>query len=68
MNNLVQQLNEIEHQIDELQIHVRRALFQIEKTLSPVDVIFLYKIIELVGYLTDHAQQTENHLQLLTAK
>ncbi|ACJ19517.1 putative pit accessory protein [Coxiella burnetii CbuK_Q154] len=67
VDKLIQQVNDIEYQTDQLQIELRQSLFQIEKTLLPVNVIFLYKIIEQIGYLANHAKQTGNHLQLLMA-
>ena len=40
-------LEEIERETDRMQITVRRALFNLEKDLPAVDVIFLYKIIRM---------------------
>ncbi|HBP75141.1 MAG TPA: phosphate transport regulator, partial [Alcanivorax sp.] len=36
--------------------------------LPPVDVIFLYKIIEWIGDLADRAQKVGGRLQLLLAR
>ncbi|WP_304985641.1 TIGR00153 family protein [Coxiella-like endosymbiont] len=67
VDKLIDQLNNTEYKIDQLKIKIRQSLFQTENILAPVNVIFLYKIIEQISFLTDHAQQTDNHLQLLTA-
>lgn len=68
VEELVRELNRLEHENDELQIQVRAALFKIEDTLPPVNVIFLYKVIEWVGALADAAQSAGGKLQLLIAR
>jgi len=68
VEELIQELNHLEHKNDELQIKVRSALFAIEKDLPPVDVMFLYKIIEWIGELADAAQRAGGKLQLLIAR
>ncbi len=68
VEDLVKELNRLEHQNDELQIDVRAALFKIENTLPPVNVIFLYKVIEWIGALADAAQSAGGKLQLLIAR
>lgn len=64
---MIIELDKIEHDTDELQIEIRHQLFEIENTLNPVDVIFLYKIIEWTGDLADRAQATGGQLELLLA-
>lgn len=68
VTRLIDELNRLEHENDELQIEIRAALFKIEKDLPPVDVMFLYKIIEWVGALADSAQSAGGKLQLLIAR
>ncbi len=68
VEDLVKELNRLEHENDELQIEVRAALFKIESDLPPVNVIFLYKVIEWVGALADAAQSAGGKLQLLIAR
>ncbi len=65
---MIQELHEIEHDTDEIQVDVRQALFAIEPTLNPIDAIFLYKVIQWTGDIADNAQQVGNRLQLLLAK
>lgn len=64
---LIEELNRLEHENDELQIKVRAELFKIETSLAPVDVMFLYKVIEWIGELADSAQSAGGKLQLLIA-
>lgn len=68
VEELVEELNRLEHINDELQIDVRAALFKIENELPPVNVVFLYKVIELIGTLADAAQSAGGKLQLLIAR
>ena len=68
VTELIQELNRLEHENDEQQIEVRAALFKIEKQLPPVDVVFLYKVIEWIGQLADAAQSAGGKLQLLIAR
>jgi hypothetical protein len=60
-------LNTIEQETDTMQVALRRDLFTIEDRLKPVDVMFLYKIIERIGGLANKAQQAGYQLQLLLA-
>ena len=68
VENLIHELDQIEHQNDEFQVKVRKGLFDLESTLKPVDVIFLYKIIHWVGELADGAQNVGERLQVLLAR
>lgn len=67
VDEIIKELNRIEYDTDQLQIEIRQALFDIEKTLAPVDVMFLYKIFEWIGFVADCAQQTGSRLQILLA-
>jgi len=68
VESMIQQLDKIEHDNDEMQIVLRRDLFDMEKDLAPVDVMFLYKIIDRIGELADCAQQVGGRLQMLLAR
>lgn len=67
VENMVKELNRIEGQNDQIQIELRDALFSIEKSLSPIDAMFLYKIIDKIGDLADCAQKVGARLMMLTA-
>lgn len=67
VNEMVQQLNSIEKKTDEMQVSLRQQLFAIESQLAPVDVMFLYKIIDWVGALANCAQDAGYRLRMLTA-
>lgn len=68
VERMVEELEEIEHETDRLQIEVRRALFKLEKDLPPVDVMFLYRIIDWVGDVADRAERVGNRLEQLLAR
>lgn len=68
VQSMIQELDQIEGDTDKLQVTIRHALFTIEKDLPPVDVIFLYKIIDLTGDVADRAQRVGSRLQLLLAR
>jgi uncharacterized protein len=68
VEKLIDELDRIEHDSDNLQITLRSDLFKLEKDLPPVDVMFLYQIIEWIGDVADRAQRVGNRLELLMAR
>ena len=64
---VITELDRLEHKNDKLQVKVRAKLFKLEADLPPVNVMFLYKIIDWVGELADRAQKVGSRLQLLIA-
>ena len=68
VEEMINKLDEIERDTDEMQIVIRRKLFSIEKELSPIDVMFLYKIIEWTGELADRAETVGAQLEVLLAR
>ncbi len=68
VETLVEELDGIEDDTDRLQIEVRRTLFKLEKDMPPVDVMFLYQIIDWVGDVADRAQRVGNRLEQLLAR
>ena len=68
VQKLIEELDRLEHQTDGLQVALRAALFKLESGLPPVDVMFLYRVIEWIGDLADRAQKVGSRLQLLLAR
>jgi len=68
VENLIRDLLAIEHDTDEQAVLIRRTLFGIEERLSPVNVIFLYRIIEWTGNLADVAREVGDRLESLVAR
>ncbi|MCC5858416.1 MAG: TIGR00153 family protein [Ectothiorhodospiraceae bacterium] len=68
VKNLLEELGHIEKDTDNMQIRLRATLRGMEGDMPPVDVMFLYKIIELVGKLADLAERAGSRLQMMLAK
>jgi hypothetical protein len=67
VESLIEQLDQIETDTDTRQADLRSALFAVESSLQPVNVIFLYRVIELTGEIADMAQRVGRRLELLLA-
>jgi len=67
VRQMIKRLDKIEHDTDSMQSKLCDQLYRIEKSIPPIDVIFLYKVIEWIGELADHAQSVGGRLQLLLA-
>ena len=65
VSGMIEELDRIETDTDDKQAALRWALFEIEKTLDPIDAMFMYKIIEIVGEIADMAERVGRRLELL---
>jgi predicted phosphate transport protein (TIGR00153 family) len=65
LNDMIEKLDQIETHTDEQQAILRAALFEIEKTLDPIDAVFLYDVISLTGEVADMAERVGRRLELL---
>ncbi|MDH3620266.1 MAG: TIGR00153 family protein [Gammaproteobacteria bacterium] len=65
VSEMIEELDEIETHTDEQQTRIRSALFEIEKSLDPIDAMFLYEVIELTGEIADMAERVGRRLELL---
>lgn len=68
VTEMITKLDSIESDTDNLQADIRRKLFAIENELPPIEVVFLYKIIEATGDVADRAQNVGSRLQLMLAR
>lgn len=68
VEKMISQLDSIEDDTDSLQISLRKNLLAIEKDLNPVDVMFLYQIVDWVGDLADLAERVGARLEILLAR
>ena len=68
VTKMIEVLETIEDDTDSLQIKLRRNLLAIEDNYKPVDVMFLYKILEWVGSLADHSEAIGTQLELILAR
>lgn len=62
---LIEELDRIETDTDEKQASLRGSLFKIEKSLDPIDAMFMYQVIELTGEIADMAERVGRRLELL---
>ena len=65
---MINQLDVIEDDTDAMQIVLRQQLMSIEDQHSPVDVMFLYKILEWVGAIADQAQRVGSRLEIMLSR
>jgi predicted phosphate transport protein (TIGR00153 family) len=68
VESLIKTLDEIESDTDKIQVKVRKELFAIESELNPVDVMFIYNIIDWIGDLGDLSQRVGSRLELMLAR
>lgn len=68
VEGMITTLYEIENDTDLQQILLRQHVFNLENSLPPIEVMFLYKIIEWVGDLADLAREVGDRLQILLAR
>ena len=68
VTDMITKLDDIESDTDNLQAAIRSEIFEIEKDLQPIDVMFLYKIIEATGEVADRSQGVGSRLQLMLAR
>jgi len=62
ISELITELSAIEHQADLQQKHVQSRLYKTEQTLNPVDVMFLYRLIDWIGDIADNAEAVGNRI------
>ena len=57
-----------EHSIDDIMHRIRKKLYSIENDLDPVSVMFWYKIIDLLGIISDQSENLADRLLLFLSK
>ena len=68
IEKLIGKLDDLETQSDKHQVTIRAQLHAIEADLPPIDVMFLYKIFELIGNLADRAQKVGDQIHTIVAR
>ena len=68
LQGLVAELEQLEHENDDLEAALRNDFFEIEKDFPAVDVMFLYDIFRRIGSLADIAQTAGHILIRLVSK
>ena len=65
VSDLIEELDRIETDTDAREAAVRAQLFAVEDGLQPVNVMFLYQVIGLIGEIADMAERVGRRLELL---
>tara|TARA_B110000503_G_C7173195_1_gene425477 strand:- start:15520 stop:16146 length:627 start_codon:yes stop_codon:yes gene_type:complete len=65
---MIARLDAVEHAADIKEAELTRLLYSLEKSLDPVDVMFLYRLIEWIGDLADKSQTVGNRMLYLIAR
>ena len=68
VNAMLTELDGIEQETDEQQVTLRHQLFAQEEELEPVNVMFLYRVLDKTGGIADRAQRVGSRLQLMLAR
>ena len=68
VSEMITDLKRSEHNIDFLIRDLNRTLFSIEDQLSPVSVMFWYKLIDLIGEISNQAENMGDRLMLFIAR
>lgn len=68
MESMIKKLDSIESETDKIQVKIRSAVFAKEKEMNPVEVMFLYKVIDWVGDLADLAQRVGSRFEIMLAR
>jgi predicted phosphate transport protein (TIGR00153 family) len=65
---MLKELDKMERKTDKMAVTLRGKLFKLESELPPVDVMFYYRVLYLLGTLADEAETVGDRLQILMAK
>ena len=68
VEKLIAKLDKIETETDNMQNDLQKMLFSMENELPPVEVMFLYRLIDMMGSVADQAERIGRRLELLLAK
>lgn len=68
VEEMIMRLDNIEHESDRMLAELRHTIFELEKDLPAIEVVFLYKLVQWIGDLADHAQTVGGRLQILIAR
>ncbi len=67
VQRMISKIDSIEEESDRAKQEVQLGLFPLENTLSPIEVVFLYRLLDWVADLGNRAEIVGEHLELLLA-
>lgn len=65
VEGLIEELDRLETETDKMQMSLNASIFEFEDSLDPVDAVFLYRTIQLIGDIADMAERVGRRLELL---
>lgn len=68
VESMLIELDKLESETDRIQVELRTALFEVEKDLYAVDVMFMYRIIESIADIADDAERVGRRFQIMLSK
>jgi len=68
IEDMVVELGKLEKRADNEQIDIRHKLLDLESDLPPLEVMFLYQIIDWIGTVSDRAERVGARLQIMMAR
>ncbi len=68
VESLISKLDDMEDTTDDLEQEIKNQLFEIEAEMPPVNVMFLYQLIDLVGNISDDAENVGDCLHQMLAR
>ena len=68
VEDMLKQLDKMEQRTDKQATSLRATLFKMENDLPPVDVMFYYRVLYMLGGVADQAEAVGDRLQVLLAK
>lgn len=68
VDGMIAKLDNIEDDTDSLQISIRRKLMAVEDNYKPLDMMFLYQVVELVGDLADQCERVGARLEIMLSR
>jgi uncharacterized protein Yka (UPF0111/DUF47 family) len=68
VEKLLDRLGVIESETDEMEAGLRAKLMKLEGDIHPVQMMFMYKLLERTGDLANFAERVGSRLQLMLAR
>jgi len=68
VEKMLKELDRTEARCDKSAARVRQLLFKIEQDLPPIDVMFIYRVVEFISTLADTAENVGDRLQIIIAR
>ncbi|MBS62569.1 TIGR00153 family protein [Salinisphaera sp.] len=66
--DMVAELGRLENTSDEQQVAIRRQLLPLESELPPLEMMFIYRVIDAIGSVADRAERAGSRLQILATR